>query len=276
MIKFADYPEYADYIQKVHPTKVYTQAEVDELSPDRVDCGAFWEEAVAKFRENPYCGALFNSKTDEPLNVAAINYYNQTLHEGMNSYGDLYTAQRMGRLKDKTLNLLEIGGGVGANHNWLMQNCRLPISNYLNIDVYQPEESLIKDNTWIVDGKNLYNLPTDIKYDTVFCLNVFQHLSLNQILGYLNYIKKVVSERHSIVISMQTDTGGPINGPKGRYCCHYGQLTLLYPTNLWMNTLMKEGFVLISMTSRADGYVCFTLRYEKPKEESTSPKILLK
>ncbi len=276
MIKFDNYPEYADYIQKVHPTKVYTQTEVDELSPDNIDCGAFWQEAVAKFRENAYAGSLFNPKTDEPLRVNTINHFNQTLHESMNSYGRLFELKRGGFLEGQKLNLLEIGGGVGGNYDWMTKTCGLPIGEYRNIDVYQPEESTIKDKTFLFNGKDFDSLPADDRFDLVYCLNVFQHLSLKQILGYITYIKTVVADKSIIVFNMQTDSGGTINGPKGRYGYHYGQLTLLFPINLWMATLQKEGFVITSMTSRADGYVCFTLRYEKPKEESTSPKILIK
>lgn len=276
MIKFNNYPEYADYIQKIHPTKVYTQAEVDELSPDNIDCGAFWEEAVVKFRENAYAGSLFNPKTDEPLRVNTINHFNQTLHESMNSYSRLFEIKRMGLLPEgQKMNVLEIGGGVGGNYNWLTKNCGMPIGEYLNIDVYQPEESLIKDKTLLFNGSNFDMLPTENKYDFVFCLNVFQHLSIKQILGYLNYIKQIVSENHVIVFNMQTDSSGKINGPKGSYTYHYGQLTLLFPSNIWLSSLQREGFIVQSVTSRADGYLCVTLRYEKPKMESTSPKIII-
>lgn len=275
MIKFNNYEEYAKYVAQVHPTKVYTQGEVDELSPDNIDCGAFWQEAVAKFRENAYCGALFNPKGDERLRVNAINHFNQTLHESMNSYGRLYELQRGGYLKGKKLNILEIGGGTGGNYEWFVDTCRLLVNQYLNIDVYQPYESLINDKTLLFNGSNFDMLPTENKYDFVFCLNVFQHLSLRQILGYLNYIKQILSENNTVVLSMQADSGGKINGPKGGYMYHYGQLTLLYPINLWMATLQKENFSILSMTTRHDGYVCFTLRYEKPKLESTSPKIII-
>jgi len=225
--------------------------------PDEIDCGEFWKEASEKFNGHPYCGGV---KSNEPLSVKQINYFNQMLHIHtgcLNQLETIYAYSFWLNHELKDLNVLEIGYGLGSLYSILDKENRYNV-NYVGIDVYHHPESVVpKEKTITYDGKDFSKLPYPSNFDFVFCLNVLQHCSESQIEKIYEYIAK---NRGCCVIGVQTCSSANLYKRDLLTC---GQITKLLTFKEHLEIQRKNNMQSLLTNQRFDGYCSFTSRTVK-------------
>lgn len=228
--------------QTTTPRTPPTQEEIDLLSPDNVDCGAFWAVCTELFGIDPVC------------NISDMRYGDSS---NINQY-DITTANRRNLWLTETFGFLtylkesaqqpsavmEFGVGYGNLKNWIETNTQ---KQYYGFDVNP-----------LINGVHLLDYSGKIVNDTsnikgkvshFVCSNVFQHLSEKQRL----YIFDTAAEHlHSGGLFMFNT---PVKNKHCSYMSLYGQYTI-NPEHSWIESeLIKRGFAFHMVNSRWDGVV---------------------
>jgi SAM-dependent methyltransferase len=194
---------------------------IELLHPDNIDSGDFWEYIDNNF-DNSVCG-YGQTDIDQRLSVEQQNIINFQFAINTNSIGEIFTRAY---IFGPTLPVLEIGPGYGSIARFLERVC-----DYKGIDVYPKYPGVIK-----TDGKSI---PFDDEsFYYVFASNVFQHLSFNQIEGYINEANRVLKPGGRFIFTIILNNDSP-------NIMHYGQFTET-PTMDWLASISKDKFYLIS------------------------------
>lgn len=242
-----DWKKYLETIRDTSSVTPPTQEMVDLLSPDNVDCGAFWKICTDLFGIDPVCNIADKRYGDNNVN---INMY------------DIITANRRNLWLAETFGLLtylkeyaqypsavmEFGVGFGNLKNWI-ETCTH--KQYYGFDVNPLVDGILPLDC---SGK----LATDIsnikgKVSHFVCSNVFQHLSEKQRL----YIFDVAAEYLYKGGLFMFNT--PVKTKNSKYMNFYGQFTI-NPESSWIEAeLNKRGFAFHMVTSRWDGIVGYII-----------------
>lgn len=231
--------------QTTTPRTPPTQEEIDLLSPDNVDCGAFWAVCTELFGIDPVCN-ISENRYRGYIDSSNINQYDITTANRRN----LWLTETFGfltHLKEFAQHpsaVMEFGVGYGNLKNWVETNTQ---KLYYGFDVNP-----------LINGVQLLDYSGKIVNDTsnirgtvshFVCSNVFQHLSEKQRL----YIFDVAAE--------YLHTGGlfmfntPVKTAHCSYMSLYGQFTI-NPESSWIEAeLNKRGLFFHMVNSRWDGVV---------------------
>lgn len=219
-----------------------TQEEIDLLSPDNVDCGAFWRVCTELFGIDPICNITQPGYADN----SAVNMYDITIANKRN----LWLTETFGILTylkehaDYPSMVMEFGAGYGGLKNWIESNTS---KNYIGFDVNPLIPSILPLNhqgeliTDISDNKG--------KVSHFVCSNVFQHLSEKQRLYIFDTAATYLYSGGLLMFIT------PIKSAAYEYIYTYGQITI-NPSSSWIDEeLCKRGFKICMVTSRYDGVV---------------------
>lgn len=198
-----------------------TAEDVDLLSPDLIDNGAFWRVAEELFSTDPVSNCTVGQEKPAVRSEAEANRINMGLYHAYGVTG-LFESLLIHHGPDCAPKVLEIGPGYGALRDWLKARC--PKARYHAADCYPRIPEAMQTT---LDGL-LALIPKVESYHIVVASNVFQHLSLKQRRTYYADIASGLSDRGLFVVSSFYDNGvaRPDRDPEGRvWCRHYGQYT---------------------------------------------------
>lgn len=190
-----------------------TQADIDLLDPDTIDCTEFWSYIDTRF-DKSVCGQKQEKYTRESINFANLRLAMQT---GLLGWLDDY-----GNCVKNRVKLLEIGPGYGSIYNeYKLHPDKI---DYHMCDVVPKFNGVVKSDGHRIPQKLMTN-----DYDIVICCNVMQHLSLRQRFNYYVQITDCLKPYGLFLVTgMQASSLFyyiPYNNEN--YICHYGQFTPL-------------------------------------------------
>jgi hypothetical protein len=256
LIPFNTIEEYEEYVKNVHPTKIYTIAERDALSPDNIDNAAFWMESYRKFGN--YIYSPINKADVYDCESAMVN--SNALAMGLNALSS-FNGQLL--FNAGTCKILEIGPGLGNLYQYLS---RFPIRafEYYCYDIFYPDSCVIPNSKRIVS--NNPNLLSN--FDAVYSINVWQHFTMTQWLYYIKSAYEVLNDTGRLIISFYHN--GKINCEDGlSYTYAFGQLTPVVNGDIYQ-LLHDNGFSIVSRTNRFDGTECLILSKIKKEERNVT------
>lgn len=227
-----------------------TQQDVDLLSPDRIDNGAFWRLAEELFQTDP----VINCQMGTPFSIEEANKRAMDMYHMCGFTGRLLAMRR--QLADRKPSLLEVGPGYGAFRSWLATN--IPNVEWIGMDVYP---KCVGCQELPANGC----LPPMAKYvpalDTVFSNNVFQHLSFDQRRAYYRDVYRLLAPGGLFMFNMMLDRGGdhPMRDVFGHHWCrHYGQFTRIERYEDAIQGPLNAGFVIEAVTTTNWSWITLT------------------
>ncbi len=225
-----------------------TDEEISLLDPKNIDGKAFWDYIDTNFNRS-VCGAFNASKENaDDLNLM-LHKHILDFHRVMENIG--------GR------DVLEIGPGYGNIYKELGKYSK----SYRLLDVAPKFDKVESFDGW--------NLPTDKRYDFIFSLNVFQHLSVEQRKYLLKQIFNLLNDNGNFLVTHQDNHSQPnfIKHNSKQYMCHYGQFTEIQSLNDNCQNLADCGFYILNNNRRFDGYMssfCSKINTNKELSNDTS------
>lgn len=199
------------------PYRIVTQEEIELLSPDNVDNGAFWAVAEDIFKTDPVSNCNFGKEFSiRDANQKNLNIY---LLDGilpLLQYFQKYNLRK---------NIFEIGPGYGALKNWIESNTYF---NYDGVDCYPKINGISETEVGGVMKAETIEAFKE-KVDVCVASNVFQHLSVKQRNQYYKDVFNILATNGVFIVSQFFDIGN--SSPYGRtadgkqWLRHYGQFT---------------------------------------------------
>jgi hypothetical protein len=252
---FRDLDAYKKWIAEARATTPLTPERIALLSPDHIDCRAFWRVCEELFGHDPVCNVAVSPQTgklpfaiESPMDANRMNLrFAKSL--GVTAFLDEFAHERV--------NTLEIGPGFGSLKNYIETATH---HVYTGVDVFPRIPGVIEATA---DGL----LPPSLveadrgKFSYVVSSNVFQHLSAKQRTRYFHDVHTLLHKGGLFLFNLSVDTGSPglLRDASGvAWCDHYGQYTLLPKPNDLQRELTTLYFILY-VTQRYDGlfhFVC--------------------
>jgi hypothetical protein len=160
--------------------------DIEYLNPDIIDNKYFWKYLNEKFPLSSI--SLYpGCKNDDDVNKANLN---SSIFSGSH-------IKIVNCLSEKeNSNVLEIGPGYGNYFNFITQ--KFPKSRYYAIDL---NKLFYYDGLFECDGKNIPIELKKIKFDLVFALNSFTHMSKNQKVGYYKDVYNSLNKGGSFIFN---------------------------------------------------------------------------
>ena len=262
-----DLASYEAWIKSFHDKdnpRVPTQEDIDLLSPDLIDNGAFWQVAHDLFSTDP----VSNCQHKDPVSILEANNRNMTIYHSCGFTGLIwylkYHWKHMSRGHPHPL--LEIGPGYGGFRDWLWNQGGF---EHYGADVFP-----------LIDGVE-HTLPTGTlspttkgrRYSIVLSSNVFQHLSTTQRRAYYKDIFDCMYPGGFFMFNLTVDYYEPDakhRDSNGRvWMRHYGQFTEIQKPEAVYQDLKDVGFQLVRRDIQEERWL--TLTYYKPFPVSPEP-----
>jgi hypothetical protein len=257
---FVDLAAYRLWVREKRATTPLTPERLAALSPDDIDCRAFWRVCDELFGFDPVCNLAIPPTTGKlPYAVVSeMDANRMNLHLatslGMTAFLDEFSHERV-----KTL---EIGPGFGALRNYIEVRTR---HVYIGVDVRPRIPGVIEATA---DGL----IPRDLiarergSISYVVSSNVFQHLSARQRACYLDDARALLHEGGLLLVNLSVD--GPHVAAEARdaagtaWCDHYGQYTPI-PKPAELQRQLSSLFAILYVTQRHDGLFGFVCQRRK-------------
>lgn len=251
---FRDLAAYKKWVVDVRPTIRPTDELVDKLSPDAVDCRAFWKACDDLFGTDP----VFNETVAPEVgrlpyvieSTMDVNRMNLLLAKSLGITAFLEENARA-RLK-----VLEIGPGYGSLKNFVETHTN---HVYVGVDVVPRLAGVLQT---AADGL----LPRDLvsrergHFTYVVATNVFQHLSATQRSAYVDDIKTLLCSGGLFIVNLTIDTAKvpayARDADGDAWAVHYGQYTPI-PKGGAAYELFSTAFNILYVTQRYDGLMNF-------------------
>ncbi len=198
-----------------------TAEDIELLSPDHIDNGAFWRVAEELFSTDPVSNCVTGQDKLDVRSQTEANRINMGLYHGYGITG-VFEAIMIYHGPDVAPKVLEIGPGYGGFRDWL--KARMPGARYHAADCYPRIPEAVQTTA----GGLLSVIPKVEPYHIVLSCNVFQHLSVKQRRTYYTDIASCLPDRGLFIVSSFYDNGATRSDrdPEGRiWCRHYGQYT---------------------------------------------------
>ncbi len=200
-----------------------TAEDIELLSPDHVDNGAFWRVAEDLFQTDPVSNCTVGRDVPEKRSIAEANRINMTIYHN-NGITSAFESMLIHYGPTSRPKVLEIGPGYGGFRDWLRY--RWPGADYHAADCYPKIPEAVQTTP---EGL-LSVIPKAEPYHIVLASNVFQHLSHAQRRTYYADIASCLTDRGLFMVSQFYDNGANRSDrdSEGRvWCRHYGQYTLI-------------------------------------------------
>jgi hypothetical protein len=248
---FTSLDAYKKWIAEERPKLVVTPELVDRLSPDAIDCRAFWKVCDELFGMDPVCNVALAPAVGEayaPADTMDANRMNLRLAKsfGITAFLDEFSHERV-----KTL---EIGPGFGSIKHYVETHTS---HRYYAVDVRPRIPGVMEATAQGFIPEDFVERERE-SFAYVISSNVFQHLSARQRTRYLGDAKKLLHKGGLFIFNLFVDIGKGFlrdeNG--GAWVDHYGQLTSA-PSPGDIQKQVHDTFRLLYATQRYDGMVNF-------------------
>lgn len=243
-----DLETYKKYVESYHndTPRFISKEDIELLSPDNINNYDFWKVIEELFGTDCVSNINFGSL---PQDKISCNRRNLNLARLM---GCLTFLEEHKFYKNR---ILEIGSGYGCLKNWIEAETRF---EYVGVDVYpkvQDVQSVSANGLFTEEQKKE-------KYDFIYSSNVFQHLSHNQRMTYLDDISNMLNKESGgiFIVNLMllfNDIDVKYHAEDGKvYLKHYGQFTSIPTVKEWVDELNKRFTILYSTTRNADTGAC--------------------
>ena len=253
---FRDLAAYNRWIAEVRPTTQPTAEAIALLSPDVVDCRAFWKVCDELFGSDPVCNVTIAPEVGRlpyPIEtVMDVNRMNLRLAKSL-GFTAFLEENANARLK-----VLEIGTGYGSLKNFVETHTN---HVYSGVDAVRRADGVTETTE---DGL----LPREMverekgTFSYVVSTNVFQHLSARQRTTYVADARALLHDGGLLLFNLTVDTGKlpscSRDAEGNAWAMHYGQYTPI-PKGAAAYDLVSDGWRLLYVTQRYDGlfnFVC--------------------
>jgi hypothetical protein len=251
-----DIAAYRRWVAEVRPTTRLTPEIIGKLSPDVVDCRAFWKVCDELFGTDPVCNVAMAPEIGRlPYPIETPMDANRTNLRLAKSFGIAAFLEENAHAR---LKVLEIGAGYGSLRSFVETHTN---HAYMGVDVVPRIPGVIETTQ---DGL----LPRDLvarergAFSYVVSTNVFQHLSARQRAKYVEDARGLLHEGGLFIFNLTVDTGKIAacarDADGNAWAVHYGQYTPI-PKGAAAYQL-SAGFDVLYVTQRYDGVFNFVCR----------------
>jgi hypothetical protein len=251
---FTDLDAYGRWMREVRPGLLPTPLLVGKLSPDRIDCRAFWRVCDNLFGIDPVHNVMVAPEIGQlpyPIETRVdANRMNLRLAKsfGITAFLD-ETAHR--RLK-----VLEIGPGFGSLKSYIETATE---HVYSAVDVCPRFDGVVEATAEGFAPDTF--MDTSIgSFSYVVSTNVFQHLSSRQRTRWFHDALRLLHDEGLFIFNVLVDTAkisARARDPEGTaWCDHYGQFTQI-PKAGSLHDELSALFRIIYVTQRYDGVMNF-------------------
>lgn len=256
---FRTLADYKTWIEQVRPGISPTPERIEKLSPDKIDCRAFWRVCEELFGNDPICNTVVAPRGGSlPYPVETHMDSNRTNLRFAKSFG---VTAFLDEFADARLKTLEIGPGYGALKSYIETHTK---HDYIGVDVVARFPGVVEATAEGFMPEGLVDQERGL-CGYVVSSNVFQHLSAKQRTRYFKDAYTLLRKGGLFIFNMRVDTGQrPANtrDAKGNaWCDHYGQYTLI-PRPDDLQREIASAFDILYATQRYDGI--FNLVCQKP------------
>jgi hypothetical protein len=251
---FTNLEAYGRWIRDVRPGLSLTPALVAKLSPDKIDCRAFWQVCDSLFGIDPVHNVMLAPEVGQlpyPIETREdANRMNLRLAKtfGITSFLE-ETAHR--RLK-----VLEIGPGFGSLKNYVETATE---HVYTAIDVC-PRFAGVIEATAEGFASDAFVATGEGSFSYVVSTNVFQHLSARQRSRWYLDARRLLHPEGLFIFNVLVDTAKISARARDRegnaWCDHYGQFTEI-PKLGPLHDELGGLFRILYVTQRYDGVMNF-------------------
>jgi hypothetical protein len=251
---FGDLPAYKRWLADGRAKTRPTPERVAALSPDVVDCRAFWRVCDELFGVDPVCNLAV------PPEVGKLPYAIEGPMDANRM--NLRFAKSMGitgfldEFADERVRTLEIGAGFGALKSYIETQTR---HVYTGVDAVPRVPGVLETTP---DGL----LPPEVldqgrdRFSYVVSSNVFQHLSARQRTHYFADAHALLHRGGLFLFTITVDNGQAAacvrDDAGAAWCDHYGQYTPI-PRPLELQRELTSRFFVLYVTQRFDATFAF-------------------
>lgn len=206
----------------------------DRILPENINHREVWAEYV-KTDPGAICGAYLDFQHPENVRMSNAMLYK---HMGALSY------------LGPTDSVLDVGSGY--------ESLRALLTMY---NVYYPYDVLPYTNfTNILDGTGTISFD-NIKFDRIYCHNVFQHLHINVIKRYVASFVNIVSDTGYVFLSSSCDDGGDCHRVGEHKYAVTGDFFIKQRSSKELEDIFVDtGFRIMSKTQRCDDFTSWWLK----------------
>jgi hypothetical protein len=246
---FVDLAAYRRWVETRRAEVVITPELVDRLSPDHVDCRAFWRVCEELFGSDPVCNQVLAPAVGVlPHGVGSDMDANRLNLRLAKSFAITAFLDENAHERLKTL---EIGPGFGSLKHYIETHTN---HLYTGVDVHPRFPGLIETT---IDGLIPESLVAGERHQYAYVIssNVFQHLSARQRSRYYSDAHSLLQAGGLFIFNLHVDTGKlgahPRDAEGRAWCDHYGQYTLIPKSDLFDE--LAPMFEVLYLTQRYDG-----------------------
>jgi len=251
---FTDLEAYGRWIRDVRPGLSPTPALVERLSPDRIDCRAFWRVCDSLFGIDPVHNVMVAPEIGElPYAVETRLDANRMNLRLAKSFG---ITSFLEETAHRRLKVLEIGPGFGSLKSYVETATE---HVYCAVDVCPRFDGVVEATA---EG---YVPPSFMDawqgtFSYVISTNVFQHLSARQRSHWYVDARRLLHDQGLFIFNVLVDTAKisarARDGNGTAWCDHYGQFTEI-PKLGPLHDELGGLFRIIYVTQRYDGVMNF-------------------
>jgi SAM-dependent methyltransferase len=253
---FRDLACYRRWIAEVQPKSRPTSEDIARLSPDTVDCRAFWTVCDELFGVDPVCNVALSPEVgrlpyaiETPMDVNRMN---------LRLASSLGITAFLEENAHARLRVLEIGTGYGSLKNFVETRTN---HVYAGFDVVPRVAGVMETtNGGLLPDEYVERERGSFSY--VVSTNVFQHLSARQRAQYVRDAHALLHGGGLFLFNLTVDTGKipayARDGDGNAWAVHYGQHTPI-PRGASAYELVSGTFNILYVTQRYDGlfnFVC--------------------
>ncbi len=251
---FTNLEAYGRWIRDVRPGFVPTPALVDKLSPDKIDCRAFWRVCDDLFGIDPVHNVMLTPEVGNlPYPIETRMDANRMNLRLAKSFG---ITSFLEETAHRRLKVLEVGPGFGSLRDHIETTTE---HVYTAIDVRPRFEGVLEataegfaPDEFVTSGQGSFSY--------VVSTNVFQHLSARQRTRWYLDAQRLLHAEGLFIFNVLVDTSKISPRARDRegnaWCDHYGQFTEI-PKLGALHDELGNLFRILYVTQRYDGVMNF-------------------
>jgi hypothetical protein len=253
---FRDLDAYKKWVAEVLPTTRPTAEGIARLSPDVVDCRAFWQVCDELFGSDPVCNVAIAPEVGRlPYPIESPMDANRMNLRLAKSFGITAFLEENAHAR---LKVLEIGTGYGSLKSFIETHTN---HRYVGVDAVPRVANVLQTTEEGLLQRELVEEQRG-SFSYVVSTNVFQHLSTKQRVSYVEDAQALLHAGGLLLFNLTVDQGkipSYARDAQGHaWSVHYGQYTPI-PKGAAAYELVAASFNILYVTQRYDGifnFVC--------------------
>jgi hypothetical protein len=253
---FRDLDAYKKWIETARPTTSLTRERIESLSPDVVDCRAFWKACDELFGTDPVCNVAIAPEVGRlPYSIDSQMDANRMNLRLAKSLGVTAFLEENSHAR---LKVLELGAGYGSLKSFIETHTN---HMYTGVDVVPRVAGVVETTPDGLLPRSLVDRE-QARYSYVVSSNVFQHFSARQRQHAIADSHTVLHDGGLFIFNLTVDTPKlpPYMRDEGgaAWADHYGQYTPIPRGDVVYEELANK-FRILYVTQRYDGlfnFVC--------------------